>query len=170
MISLDVTSLFTNVPIDLVTDGTEKRWNLIKCATNLPLQEFQKGIEFLIKNTFLQFGNKYHHQVFGIPMGSPISPMLADLALKDLEEVVLQKIRSKIHSYYRYVDDTFSIMPKNMIKETIENFKSYHSRLNFTYELVFDNTLPFLNFLIVKNKDGTIEINWYRKTRILVDI
>ena len=58
-------SLFTNVPIDLVKNSIEKRWNLIKCATNLPLQEFQKGIEFLMKNTIFQFDNKYYHRVFG---------------------------------------------------------------------------------------------------------
>ena len=52
MISLDVTSLFKTVPIDLVKNSIEKRWNLINKATNLPLQEFQKGIEFLMKNTF----------------------------------------------------------------------------------------------------------------------
>ena len=48
MISPDVTSLFTNVPIDLVKNSIEKRWSLIKSATNFPLQEFQEGIEFLM--------------------------------------------------------------------------------------------------------------------------
>ena len=47
-------------------------------------------------------------------MGSPTSPMLADLVLEDLEEVVLQKWSFKIHSYYRYVDDTFLIIPNNI--------------------------------------------------------
>ena len=46
-------------------------------------------------------------------MGSPISPMLADLVLQDLEEVVFKKLSFKIHSYYRYVDDTFLIIPNN---------------------------------------------------------
>ena len=41
-------------------------------------------------------------------MGSPISPMLTDLVLEDSEEVVLKKLIFKIHSYYRYVDDTFN--------------------------------------------------------------
>ena len=50
-----------------------------------------------------------------------------------------------------------------MIKETIEKLNSYHSRLKFTYELEFDHKLPFLNLLIIKNEDGTIETNWYRK-------
>ena len=79
--------------------------------------------------------NKYYQQVFCTLMGSPISPMLADLVLQVLEEVVFKKLSFKIHAYYRYVDDTFSIIPKNMIKETLEKFNSYHSRLKFTYEL-----------------------------------
>ena len=44
--------------------------------------------------------------VFGTPRGSPISAMLADLDLQDLEEIVLTKLSFKVHSYYRYVDDT----------------------------------------------------------------
>ena len=163
MISLDVSSLFTSVPFDLIINSINKRWNLIKSATNLPLEEFKKGIEFLMNNTFFQFDNKYYQQIFGTPMGSPISPMLADLVLQDLEEVVLNKLSFKIHTYYRYFDDTFLIIPKNMIKDILENFNSYHSRLKFTHEIEFENTLSFLNLLMIKKEDGIIETNWHRK-------
>ena len=54
-----------------------------------------------MKNTFFEYDNEYYHQIFGTPMGSPISPMLADLVSQDLEEVVLKKLSFKIHSYYR---------------------------------------------------------------------
>ena len=136
----------------------------------MPLQEFKRGFEFLMNNTFFQFDNKYYQQVFGTPMGSPISPMLADLLLQDLEEVVLNKLSFKIYTYYRYVDYTFLIIPENMIKEILENFNSYHSRFKFTYELEFENTLSFLNLLMIKKEDGIIETNWHKKTRFQVDI
>ena len=95
MISLDVSSLFTNFPFDLVINSIKKRWSFIKSSTNLPIEDFQKGIELLMNNTFFQFDNKYYQQVFGTPMGSPISPMLVDLVLQDLEEV-LNKLNFKI--------------------------------------------------------------------------
>ena len=50
-----------------------------------------------------------------------------------------------------------------MLKKTLENFNSYHSRLKFTYELEFENTLSFLNLLMIKKEDGIIETNWHRK-------
>ena len=56
-----------------------------------------------------------------------------------------------------------------MIKEIIDNFNSYHSRLKLTYELETDNALPFLNLLIIKNQDGTIERNGIEKQHNQVD-
>ena len=121
-------------------------------------------------NTFFQFDNKYYQQAFGTPMGSPISPILADLVLQDLEEEVLKKFSFSIQAYFQYVDDTFLIIPKNKIKEILKNFNSYHSRLNFTYESEIDNTLVFLNLLMIKNDDRTIDTNWHRKKRFQADI
>ena len=120
MILPHVTFLLTNVPIDLVKNSIEKRWNLIKSATNLPLQEFQKGIEFLIKILFFSL---------------------------ILRKLFKKKLSFRIHLYYRYVDDTFLIIPKNMIKETIENFNSYHTRLKLTghggtHRSVYDTASP----------------------------
>ena len=46
MISLDVTSLFTNVPTELVLKGMDRRWPLIKKVTKLPIDEFKKGLTF----------------------------------------------------------------------------------------------------------------------------
>ena len=57
----------------------------------------------------------------------------------------------------------FLIIPNNKIKDTIENFNSYHPRLKFTFELEIDNTLPFLNLLMIKNQDVTLATNWFRK-------
>ena len=50
-----------------------------------------------------------------------------------------------------------------MIKDILKNFNSYHSRLKFTYEIEFENTLSFLNLLMIKNEDSMIETNWHRK-------
>ena len=51
MISLQVTSLFTNVPTELVLKDIDRRWPLIKKVTKLQIDEFKKGINFLMDST-----------------------------------------------------------------------------------------------------------------------
>ena len=90
MISLDVMSLFTNIPIKRIQKSIDKIWHYIKKCTKLPLEEFKDGIEFLMNNTFFQFNNFYYRQSFRTPMGSSISPILADLVMQDLKTNVLE--------------------------------------------------------------------------------
>ena len=45
LVSLDVTSLFTNIPKELVLKGIEKRWNKISKVTKLSLPQFTHAID-----------------------------------------------------------------------------------------------------------------------------
>lgn len=63
LISLDVVSLFTNIPISLVKQGIDQRWYEITKHTNLPLHEFHRGIDLILNNTFFFFvnNNEYYN-------------------------------------------------------------------------------------------------------------
>ena len=52
MISLDVISLSTNIPLDLVLISIEKRWYCISKFTKLSLEQFKLGIKILMEQTF----------------------------------------------------------------------------------------------------------------------
>ena len=164
MISLDVMSLFNNIPIKLILKSIDKRWHYIEKCTKLPLEEFKDGIKFLMNNTFFQFNNFYYRQSFGTPMGSPIFLILADLVMQDLERNVLENFDFNIPVYYRYVDDTIMFIPKDKIEEVLTKFNSYHDRLQFTSEIENEhNSINFLNLIIIKNEDNSIQTNWFRK-------
>jgi len=46
----------------------------------------------LVNSTFFTFNNKIYKQVFSTPMDSPLSPILADIVLQDIEEVALDRL------------------------------------------------------------------------------
>ncbi|KAG5322451.1 GUS protein, partial [Pseudoatta argentina] len=69
-----------------------RKWNLIKNKTSIPLHEFIKAVMIIINSTFFKFDKKIFRQIFGIPMGSPLSPILANIVLQDLEQEIITTI------------------------------------------------------------------------------
>ena len=64
-----------------------------------------------MEQTFFKFDHQFYRQTFGAPMGSPISPSLADFVMQDLETDIFKRIDFNIPVYFRYVDDTFLLVP-----------------------------------------------------------
>lgn len=163
MVSLDVKSLFTNIPKDLVMQAIENRWPDISLNIDLQLPQFLYAVELILSSTCFTFEGQFYEQIFGSPMGSPLSPILADMVLEDLENQCLQKLQFNVPIFYRYVDDIFTVLPRNRIDEVIGVFNDYHPRLQFTYELERDDALPFLDTEVMRGENNKLVTNWYRK-------
>ena len=163
MVSLDVISFFTNIPLDLVLISIEKRWYCISKFTKLSLEQFKLGIKILMEQSFFKFNHRFYRQTFGTPRGSPISPSLAGFVMQDLETDIFKRIQFDIPVYFCYVDDTFLLIPKDKIHYILTMFNSYHKRLQFTYDLENNNCLNFLNISVIKHSDNSILTNCFRK-------
>jgi len=135
MASFDVVSLFTNVPTDLALEIIKDKWSHIEAHTNLPQKEFVLAIKFVLESTFFHFNNCVYRQTFGAPMGSPLSPVIADLILQRLESTILNDITYKPIFYYRYVDDIALAVPFSQLNSLLTKFNSYHHRIKFTMEM-----------------------------------
>lgn len=57
LLSLDVVSLFTNVPTDLAIEGIKERWSSISLNTQIPLNEFIIGLRLVLNSTFFIFND-----------------------------------------------------------------------------------------------------------------
>jgi len=77
----------------------------------LSLPQLLKAIDLLLSSVCFSFDGKYYSQIYGSSMGSPLSPILADIVLDDLEMCCIQKLDFILHTYCRYVDDIFMIIP-----------------------------------------------------------
>ena len=90
--SYDVSALFTSVPIDpalkiikdlLVKDPT------LKDRTVIGIDDIILLLEFCLKNTYFSLKGQFFEQVEGAAMGSPLSPIVANLYMEYLEQKAL---------------------------------------------------------------------------------
>ncbi|XP_071578466.1 uncharacterized protein [Temnothorax nylanderi] len=162
LISLDVVSLFTNVPIERVLDSISVRWNFIAKNCNIPKSEFFTAVRLILNSTFFMFNGKIYRQTFGVPMGSPLSPMAADIVLQDLETIALCTLKYIPPFYKRYIDDITLAAPSTLLQHTLDIFNSFHPRLKFTIEIGEDDKLNFLEITMMLN-NNRLTFDWFHK-------
>ncbi|XP_070170797.1 uncharacterized protein [Polyergus mexicanus] len=140
----------------------ESRWSYIQSECNIPRDEFLRAIRFISNSTFFSFNNFCFQQTFGTPMGSPLSPIIADMVLQDLEKRAVATFPLALPFYFRCVDDIVLAVLSSELNFVLNTFNSSHPRLQFTMEEGVDNRLNFLDITIII-KDSLIEFDWYHK-------
>jgi len=89
-------------------------------------------------------------------MGSPLSPIIVDLVMCDLEENILNSLNIKPILYYRYVDDIIISASKEEIHDILRKFNCYHHRLKLTLETEANRCLNFLDLSLKVEKNNRI--------------
>ena len=164
--SLDVESLFTNVPvketIKLILDN-------VYSGENLPPLNLSRGIleKLLLACTteapFRGPDGRLYRQKDGIAMGSPLGPLFANFYMCNLENSVLQDDSLRPSIYCRYVDDIFIDVRDVTQLEELKAAMEQKSVLKFTHEISTDNCIPFLDVFVKTDENGAISTSVYRK-------
>ncbi|CAI2736298.1 unnamed protein product [Schistosoma spindalis] len=165
MISLDVVSLFTNVPLMETIEFICKQISEKQINIGLPEDSLKELLLRCTLNVHFVINNTYYRQIDGIAMGSPLGPVLADLFLAMLENGPLNETIKKLDLYCRYIDDTFIITDQNTSKEKLlEQFNSVHPAISFIGESEHDKKLNFFDVTLSRRCDGTLSRSVYRKS------
>nr|VZI45021.1 unnamed protein product [Spirometra erinaceieuropaei] len=97
-------------------------------------------------------------------MGSPLGPFLANVFMGKVEKTSLQETINGLVFYRRYVDDIFCLTDGTTdTEELVQKFNSAHPSLKFTAETEADNELAFLDVLLRRQEDGSIQRRVFRK-------
>ena len=98
-------------------------------------------------------------------MGSPMSPLVANVFMEDLEVQAIRTSPTPPTLWKRFVDDTFTIIKKNNRDSFLQHLNSVPPNIKFTCEEVReDGSMPFLNILITPEEDGSLKTSVFRKT------
>lgn len=165
LVSFDATSLFTNIPIPLVLELVEKSWDVIKEHTRIPKLKFLEILRFcIIDNNYLEFNKIFYQQKQGVPMGSPASPILADIVMEALLDNVFDNVNNpyKPKIVTKYVDDIFVILKSSHVNSTLTALNSFHPKIQFTVEFENNGKIPYLDVLVIRQNNRLI-FDWYKK-------
>ena len=105
--------------------------------------------------------NVIYQQCDGVPMGSSLAPVLANIILTEFGKVVVTPLMKNgtLKFYCRYVEDTLVFVKEDQIEKILKAFNSFHNNLRFTVEKFENEDVHFLDLKIMNNG----EINIYVK-------
>ena len=161
IVSFDVVSLFTNVPVeesillaaDMLYSGKYEEPPVDK-------DTFIQLARLCMKDVLMSTPHGIYMQIEGLAMGSPASPVLANLWLQQFENYFRNR---NVKLFRRYVDDILCVVKKNELETILTEINCLHSSLKFTCEEEStEGEIAFLDMQL-KHVGEKIESTWYTK-------
>lgn len=166
IVSFDVISLFTNIPVRTAIRTIMGKWNVIKNHTKMSSSQFLKILQFCLNdNNYFIYKDKIYNQIFGMPMGNPLSPTIADIILDNLLDSAIEELKNKnifIKYIVKYVDDILAIIKSDDQEEILSTFNKYHSKIQFTIEREKNQEIAYLDTKLIRRKNSII-FDWFAK-------
>lgn len=162
VVSLDVVSLFTNIPVELAISSVNNKWDTISKNTNIPNDVFLQLIEFVFNSTFFICDGVVYKQIFGTPMGATISPIISQYVMDELLNTCIPKLSYSVPLLKKYVDDIICVIPEGGENEILNVFNSFNPHIQFTIEKETNNSVPFLDTKVIRN-NNILLLDWYIK-------
>ena len=157
MVSFDVESLFTNIPLDETIDiCVDRVYHRKKIVKGLLKRHFKQLLTHATKSSYFLFNGTYYSQIDGVAMGSPLGPTLANLFLAYHEEKWLNDcpVQFKPKFFRRYVDDVFLLFDnRDQVKKFLRYLNSRHRNIRFTYEEEQNDTLASFDIKITRGPE-----------------
>ena len=101
--------------------------------------------------------------MFGCPMGSPVSMVLANLVMESVESRILSNPSFDVLYWRRFVDDTWVVLPEPNVNNFLSFINGIEPSINFTVERENDCSLSFLDIFIKRSCDFSFHVSLYHK-------
>jgi hypothetical protein len=137
MVSLDIVSLFTKVPIRETMDLLGSHF-----------EEDVLGLfRHVLTTSYFTFNGQFYGQTDGVAMGSSFSPVIANFYLEEYEKAALESTPLKPRCWFRYVDDNFAFWQhgSDKLKDFLHHLNSINQSIQFTMETESEDHLSFLD-------------------------
>ena len=166
MVSLDIESLFTNVPLtESINYTADLLYSTDNAPTGIDKATFKELLQMVSKDVVILTHRGYYRQVDGVAMGSSVGPLLANIFVSQFDA----DLGSFSKFYFRYVDDVIRTLRIGGENYLLDFVNTLHQNLKFTLETPDENnSIAFLDMNIVRNPNGNCHHNGTGKKLTLV--
>ena len=162
IVSFDVESLFTNIPVLETIEIIVKRAfpGRTRKFHGMSKETLRELLLICTTESHFIFNGCYYDQIDGVSMGSPLGPTFANFFIDNLENQIMTTLkRYGVKVWLRYVDDTFVVLKsKDCVEKVLEFLNQQHPNIKFTVELENKNSLPFLDTKVKRNNDLKLQV------------
>ena len=143
LVSFDVKSLFTSIPLQLALQSTETTMLQSTNPIPLPTEDIIDLLNLCLTSTYFQYNGNHYKQLHGTVMGSSVSVFVAEIVMQNIEESALSTCRKTIPLWLRHVDDTFTAVRHDEIDAFHHHLNEQNTDVQFTREIEENSKLCF---------------------------
>ena len=152
-------SLYTNVPVyEAIKLAVERLYSGEFECPPMSKDTFIKLLELCSTNVMMLTHEGYYIQKDGLVIGSHPAPLLENIWLANLEELM----RDDAKLFGRYIDDLIRSIAEEQVELKLAQLNSIHPNLKFTVEYEKDGQIPYLDMLLIR-KGTQVQSSWYCK-------
>ena len=119
-------------------------------------------LKLCLESTFFKYNGRHYKQLHGTAMGSPVCVVVAEIVMQHIKKRALATYDQTLHFWFRYVDDTITILQTDDIDVFHGHLNRQNSDIQFTRELEDNGKIPFLDCLVSRD-DTRLRTTVYRK-------
>ena len=169
LVSMDVTSLYTNIPQEEGIQTIRKAYDAFyKNKPPIPTNLLERALRLILTENSFQFKGKDYLQIHGTAMGTKMAVAFPNIFMAKIETEILSQSATKPLVWKRFIDDVISIW--NTTREEITQFigqaNSHHPTIRFTAEISETET-TFLDTEIYKgerfNRESVLDVRTHFK-------
>ena len=154
MVSFDVTSLNTNIPIidtlNIIKDYVNNDDQFTR-KTAITQDKFLDLVNLVLTTNWHTFNSQFYQQTDGVAMRGPASSTTAEIYVRAHERTAISKALHPPKVWERFVNDVYSILERKLLDKFFHHINNLHQDIKFTVKEESNGEVAFLNTLLKRN-------------------
>ena len=133
MVSFDLTSLYTNIPIIDTLNSYVNKDDQCTRKTAIPEDKFFDLVHLVLTTTWYTFNSQFYQQTDGVAMGCTASSTTAEIYMQAYERTSITTALHPQKVWERFADDVYSVLKGTHLGNFFHHINNLHQILSLLW-------------------------------------